>query len=1094
MKRIILSLSTLLTIFCTTFAAKLTDGAEYYIINDFYGKLLGQSSDGSTPQLSVEDKNSDADSYVFVAESASGDYFYLRQKSSGKYLAASGSDDWSIVFESAKGTDNRFQWSITTGIKTRITNRKNTDKRLGCDWGNKDYEPVYYDKNAGVMNFWSVIPVKGGSSHDYNNARGTRERDYYALAGENITLDEALDLHIYRENNPLGGGSVNITNERGWVIFDNCTPTNVKQNFLSSIRVNGQPAILDQNVRIAIYLNGAAVIPCTPDEIALTGYKDLNYNGEVVEITNGNHKDLVTDNNTIRSFKLRRGYMATLATDKNGYGYSRVYVADHKDIEVNDLPDALDMRISSIHIKRWQYTSKKGFGGSSNDAYKLRCGWNYNWDANSTSSIDVEYIPIRQHRYWPSMSNVNGKEASTATLSINEPDHPEQHNGCSCNGVMNAWTATTITPDFLPAGSRIGSPAPTDQGWLKEYFGHIDDMAYRCDFSVTHGYWGPSDAKGTSGWNNRINSIYNETKRPLWITEWEYGSSWYSDKSIYDGSVNDMAIKTIEILDALETNSHLERYAYYNTDAVWKLHCWYDDGWITPLGEAYRYVKSDFAYKASEQKVPTYWAPSKTEKPSVNGVSLSNGKYSIRIENKNNDFTTSLIIQAQSKDGSWNDIVNCTDRWILDGDTQSFDVSEDMLVNIQALRVKVTTKVGSAQSADFPFTIPDFSDYADLDDMQNLNFDKGTFVTSGVRTYAKDVTSTSRLSQAQPVDGWSITTNGDARAAGQYAWGCGYGLGDENFPMIAKDQSGKKDGGAFAIVSVWEASTQYTQKVLLTEGKYKITFPIYNIGGEGEMSKNLTGIIFEDGTEHLIKTKKFTPNTWKEETIEFELQGKTPALLSLGYIAANSGSSSMPHLLIDSIRFEKDGIIYPTVKPQPVPDPEPVFATVSFVVDELEITSSLEVGSIIPTPATPEKEGYTFAGWMPEFVEGTTVPEDGITYVGLWSVNQYKLTYMFNGENVAEYTVNYGVPIPGCEYQPEDSRYTIMAWRSDAEYTTMPAHDVIYTADFADVISTIAEVGSNDNTVYTLTGIKVKNTKNLLPGIYVIGGRKYMIK
>lgn len=911
MKRLITMLLVMTAIFTNAFSAAVVDGEEYYIINDFYGKLLGSNADGTAPSLSAEGKNA-GDSYVFIAEKDAGSsYVYLRQKSTNKYLAASGSNDWSVVFESAKASDNRFLWSVSEGIKTRITNKKNTDKRLGCDWNNTEFESVYYNKSAGVMNFWSVIPVKAGKSHDYSNARGTMERDYYALDGQNITLSDPIDLHIYRESEPMGGGTVNITNNRGWVIFDNCTPTNVIKNHLSSIQVDGATAVNGDNVRIAIYLNGAAVIPCTKDETAITAYTETNYGGKEIALTNGKHSDLGTDNNSIRSFKLKRGYMATLASGKNGSGYSRVYVADHADIEVADLPSSLNARISSIHVKRWQYTSKKGFGGASNDAYKLRCGWNYNWDANSTSSVDVEYIPILQHRYWPSMSNVNSKEASTATLSINEPEHSEQHNGCSCNGVMSAWTATTFTPDFQASGSRIGSPAPTDQGWLKEYFGHVDDMAYRCDFAVTHSYWGPNDANGTSGWNNRINSIYNDNKRPLWITEWEYGSSWYSDQSIYNKSYKDLAIKTIEILDALETNSHVERYAYYNKD-VWKLHCWYDDGWITPLGEAYRYVKSDFAYKASEQKVPNYWTPG-LQKPEVTGVTLANGKYVIAINNGNEDYTNSLIVEAKDAAGEWSEVYSVAERWVFDGSKQKYAVDTEKLAGKKAVRVKLTTQSGKAsQSDEFALNLEEYlAQYPALDDMKNLSFDEGTKVSKGVVTYAKDVNSTSPNSGMQSVTGWTIVANGDARAGGEYAWGSKAGFGSADYLVPAKNSEGTTTGAGLAIVSVWTASTQLTQNVLLPAGKYTVTVPVYNVGKGTDISENLLGVEMSDGSKYYAKTKSYPVGKWTTETLEFTLEGATTAFFSIGYVSNNVGSGSSPHLVYDYVQIEREDIQKP---------------------------------------------------------------------------------------------------------------------------------------------------------------------------------------
>lgn len=880
-------------------AADLVDGTAYYLVNDFYGKLLGQNEAGDAPSLSVEGKNGDPDSYIFVAEkSGTSGYVYLRQKSSGRYLAASGSNAYSVVFESARQAQDRFLWQLTTGLKTRITNRKNTGKRLGCDWNNTTYEGVYYDKSAGVMNYWSVIPMVQDAQHDYQNARGTLERVYYALGDEQVTLDTPVDMHIYREDKPITTGSINITDARAWVIFDNCTPTNVKTNYLSKIRVNGTRAAVGTNVRIAIYLNGAAVIPCKSADVALTGYTDVNYGGDAIELKNGNTKDLKQHANAIRSFRLRRGYMATLCTNRDGRGYTRVYVADHADVEVADLPEALDQRISSIHIKPWQYTGKKGFGGGSDRAYKLRCGWNYNWDANSTSSIDVEYIPIRQHKYWPSMSDVNGKEASTATLSINEPEHGEQHQGCSCGGTVDEWTACTLTPDFLPSGSRIGSPAPTDQGWLKNYFGHITDMAYRCDFAVTHGYWGPNQANGTSGWNSRINSIYNDTKRPLWITEWEYGSSWeYNNSGIYNGTVTEMARKTLEILDALETNDHLERYAYYNTDGVWKLHCWYDDGSITPVGEAYRYVKSDFAYKASQQAVPNYWTPG-TSTPSVSSISLADGAYSITVHNANGDFTGSLTLQAQTPDGQWTDVYSVTDRSLYDEADLRLTIPVDEAIPYTTWRVQLTTLAGrSVTSPESPF-------YASLQAMPNLAFDLGPYVQTGIATYDKDRNATLTLSGMQPVQGWSIRENGDARACGQMQWGSSYAIGNADYTMPATDSQGNTEGGGLAMVAVWTASAEYFTTVQLQPGRYHITIPVYNIGKGTDIEANLTGIVLSNGLKPHATATTYPVGQWTTEQFDFTLTRPATATISLGYTARNVGSGTSPHLVYDAVQVE----------------------------------------------------------------------------------------------------------------------------------------------------------------------------------------------
>ena len=132
--------------------ATLTSGKEYFIWLNIYEKLLGSNADGTEPALSAWGTNSIADSYIFIAEECDkSGYVLLKQKSSGKYLAASGSNAWSVVFENERSTDDRFCWSADEGTYVYLTNKKNTSAYLGIDGANKgkDYVSVYYNKPKG---------------------------------------------------------------------------------------------------------------------------------------------------------------------------------------------------------------------------------------------------------------------------------------------------------------------------------------------------------------------------------------------------------------------------------------------------------------------------------------------------------------------------------------------------------------------------------------------------------------------------------------------------------------------------------------------------------------------------------------------------------------------------------------------------------------------------------------------------------------------------------------------------------------------------------------------------------------------------------
>ena len=690
--------------------AAVQDGGAYYIVSDYYQKVLGMTADGSKPRLSAIGTNVDADSYVFIAEaSATEGFYYLKNKSTGQYLAASTSDTWSLVFKNTKGSGDEYLWAFDVQFGKKIVSKKNTSKRLGCDWSEEDYVPVYYDKAAASMARFTVVPAlaKGyeasllaAKTDRFQNDIHRVEQDYYQVA-ESIELNDTLDLHIVSDTPFAGEASINIRNRESWVIFENHKPSEVMEHWLPYIKVNGMEAVNGTNVRVAIYLDGAVVMASRSTDNVLVGYTGENYSGEVVNFKNRNYSTINRYNNTLSSFILKRGYMAVLATDEAGEGYSRVYVADHGDVLVPVMPDALKKRVSSIHIRPWNYVPKKGWCStqSNNGIWggmgKMDATWYYTWSADRYSTNDYEYVPIKQHLYWPSWSQISGLTGSSHVLSFNEPEHGEQHTSdkCSCGGTISAWTACTKTPEFLQTGMRIGSPAPTDAGWLTDYCGHVDDMAYRCDFVAIHAYWGPNEADGASAWYNLLKSIYDKTGRPIWITEWAYGASWTKESwpSNYGDQLEKNRAAILDIVDMLERCPFVERYSYYQWDTSSRRFI-NDDGWVTPAGRVYRDTKSTFAYNADYQKVPNWWKPG-IKSPAIS-YEFNDDKILFTFTNENGDYTESLVFEHQNKEtGEWEKLYEVTDRYLFDGTKFSYEmpmmgiVRGEDLFRLRAVRV-----------------------------------------------------------------------------------------------------------------------------------------------------------------------------------------------------------------------------------------------------------------------------------------------------------------------------------------------------------------------------------------------------------------------
>lgn len=897
---------------------RVTGGSEYFIYHPHYGRLLGVKADGTTPGISRPDTRSDADSYRFVAESSTtAGSIYLKQKNSGKYLAASTSNSYSVVFQASSGTQNVYLWKAVPGLTGRISNLKSPALRLGCDADKESDEDisVFYDKSEGELASWHIFPAEGTFEEAYRayilqelqnaiddsrpeathtknplayrsklqkaitaaeevwanpadsssaalltvaeNLRsllstccsydahtlltqdfevgdsytlalngvlfknitdsatliirtpaglgiaavlspahlvvdgksytlgpvaaegtdflfacdkgvmsiyqdrqllavvptyavpastgqgtgpewtilrhtnltayspelvnatkavteyeeqfdkyGNKVRYMVALTNQNLTLDEPIDFHILNESAPLSNTVIDLAHEKAWVIFDNTLPSEVVSKYLRSFRVNGQEALIDRNIRVGIYLNGAVVMPYSTSIKPFTGYDGEAYAGNAVSVGLGAN-DLGSNSNRFRSFILKRGYMATLASGTKGSGYSRVYVADHTDLLIPVLPDALNRRISSVNVKKWNYVSKKGWCSTTSssaiatECRKVRATWYYTWSADRSSTYDTEYIPIRQHLYWPSMTQINGQTASTQVLSFNEPEHAEQHTSdqCSCGGVISEWTACTKTPEFQESGMRIGSPAPTDAGWLYNYIGHCNDMSYRCDFVVMHCYWGTNEAPNAASWYNQLKTIYQKTKRPIWITEWNNGASWTSESwpSGYSDKLekNRKAIK--EILNVLDTCSFVERYAIYNWDSYYRAMINTDDGSLLPAGVVYRDNKSTFAYNADVQFVPIWWAPGLKDVTLSYKMNATTGKVTFTVGNPNGDVTDQLVLQRRTGTGEFEDYYSETNRSKFDATsyTYSFDLADFDTENDE-IRMYLTTTLGKS--------------------------------------------------------------------------------------------------------------------------------------------------------------------------------------------------------------------------------------------------------------------------------------------------------------------------------------------------------------------------------------------------------------
>ena len=169
---------------------------------------------------------------------------------------------------------------------------------------------------------------------------------------------------------------------------------------------------------------------------------------------------------------------------------------------------------------------------------------------------------------------------------------------------------------------------------------------------------------------------------------------------------------------------------------------------------------------------------------------------------------------------------------------------------------------------------------------------------------------------------------------------------------------------------------------------------------------------------------------------------------------------------------------------------------VTFIADGKVVSETeMEYGAQIVAPEAPAKEGHTFVGWGNI---DKTVPAHDVIYTAEYKVNIYKLTYILNGNVFAEDIIAYGSIITPREL-PDSDKINFSGWEGLPDI--MPAHDVVV---YGTTTTTGVSAVYNKKqivTVYSVNGTIVKRnveksclTKKLSPGLYIVSGKKILIK
>jgi hypothetical protein len=371
----------------------------------------------------------------------------------------------------------------------------------------------------------------------------------------------------------------------------------------------------------------------TEDVDPLLIYNDEQFGGtgirvDIDTVYSGNQIPGGLDNQ-ISSFRLAKGYMATVADGSDGTGPSKNYIAYNQDIEVPNLSIELDNAISFIRVLPWQAHVKKGTGG---DLPEMNAGWYYNWSRGGTSTASREYVPMSWGKSGTdpdAILDYLDLDQVTHLLGFNESD--------DCNGQSGQYynlcqqdVAVGYYENLMQTGLRLGSPGCREGGvfnWLPEFMDLAEAQDIRVDFIAVHWYdWASNPSVNTNPWPievfnrfiNKLSDVYHYYQKPIWITE--FNANIHRERSIQDTFLE-------FALPYLDRIGYVERYAYFQPSTG--TGDFYDEqGQLTSTGLIYKNHESTPYYTPGI--LPSPWRSMDIGGYKAPGIALyGNGVYTV---------------------------------------------------------------------------------------------------------------------------------------------------------------------------------------------------------------------------------------------------------------------------------------------------------------------------------------------------------------------------------------------------------------------------------------------------------------------------------
>ena len=198
---------------------------------------------------------------------------------------------------------------------------------------------------------------------------------------------------------------------------------------------------------------------------------------------------------------------------------------------------------SSANSQRWRFTflthyPKKGLAGLYPNWAQFKGNWAYNWGRSTTEILPDQMVfnPMQWGNFnWDIgssagpveryLSEWHREDKSIHYLGFNEPDQVGQAN-------ITVDKAISLWPRLERMDLPLAGPAAASSlgDWATNFWSQADDLGYRIDAAPSHDYGNPGSGS-SDGIFTRLQSVYNNYGRPVWLTEfstvdWNNNSSW----------------------------------------------------------------------------------------------------------------------------------------------------------------------------------------------------------------------------------------------------------------------------------------------------------------------------------------------------------------------------------------------------------------------------------------------------------------------------------------------------------------------------------------------------------------------------------------